>query len=251
MSPTPMMAWLLLIQSSPAPLAAPSPNSAAMAETIRQMLLQKMPTPLLHKDVDWGKQKQFDAIKFDPKHPLKLEVEKKWRSDGTWRKFDVEGLNFAENLKVAIDKVRSPRESLTQFQLTLSAPVRVDFHQQIWKDGIKIYSGETKARCIIGATLQCEMQSEVVFKGFLPEVNLKFKVTDTHVGYDQLVVEHTLGLGGDAAKILGAAMVETIKQVKPSIEKDFLDKANASVLKAGKEREIRMGVSKWLGEKPK
>ena len=60
------------------------------------------------------------------------------------------------------------------------------------------------------------------------------------------MVEHTAGIGGDAAKALGEAVVHTVKQVKPQLERDLLAKANAAIVKAGDTKEIRVALGKLL-----
>lgn len=121
-------------------------NPAAMGQALRNLLLQKMPTPLLVKDTKWGTQKAFDTIKFDPKHPLTPIKETKMKNDGNWKRLEVEGLNLQNTLVVGVDKVVSPEPGVTRFEVNVRGPIRVTFLQQIWKDGVKLYSGETRAR---------------------------------------------------------------------------------------------------------
>jgi hypothetical protein len=41
-------------------------------------------------------------------------------------------------------------------------------------------------------------------------------------------------------------MLETMHELHPALERDLLAKANAAVVKAGKEREIRFGLLRFL-----
>jgi hypothetical protein len=51
--------------------------------------------------------------------------------------------------------------------------------------------------------------------------------------------------------MVGNTLVEFVKQIKPSLEKELLEKANAALVKAGKEREFRIALGKLLGEQKK
>jgi hypothetical protein len=64
-----------------------------------------------------------------------------------------------------------------------------------------------------------------------------------------LAVDHTLGVGGDAAKVLGEAAIKFAKAVKPSLEKDLLAKANAAVVKAADTKEVKIELDKLLSGK--
>jgi hypothetical protein len=61
-------------------------------------------------------------------------------------------------------------------------------------------------------------------------------------------VIHLPGLGGDAAKVLGEAVLGTIKQVHPSMERRLLEKANAAIVKAGDTKEVRISFKALLNK---
>jgi hypothetical protein len=72
------------------------------------------------------------------------------------------------------------------------------------------------------------------------------KVTEAKLFYEKLVIEHTAGIGGDAAKLLGDAVIDMVKQAKPSLERDLLKKANAAIVKAADTKEIRVSLEAFL-----
>jgi hypothetical protein len=67
------------------------------------------------------------------------------------------------------------------------------------------------------------------------------------VFYTGLVCEHTLGVGGDAARLIGEAVHDLLTAVKPSVERDILAKANAAVVKAADTKEVRVAFDRLLG----
>jgi hypothetical protein len=83
-------------------------------------------------------------------------------------------------------------------------------------------------------------------KSFFPDIVFRVRVTDARLTYDNVVVEHTLGVGGDAAKLLGDALLDAVKQWKPSLERDLLIKANKAIIKAGDTKEVRISITKLL-----
>jgi hypothetical protein len=94
--------------------------------------------------------------------------------------------------------------------------------------------------------LRCEIASKLEKKPdvFLPDVVFSFRVLKAEVSYDDLVLEHVAGVGGELAKLLGEAAVSGARQWKPSLERILLAKAEAAVLKAGKSKEVRLGASR-------
>ena len=76
----------------------------------------------------------------------------------------------------------------------------------------------------------------------------RLRVTRAEVGFDNLVVEHVAGVGGDAAQVLGDAARACLHQWRPSLEKRLLDKAAAAIVKAGDTREVRLSLSKLMGK---
>src|SRR5262249_45239037 len=115
--------------------------------------------------------------------------------------------------------------------------------------GVRLYSGSTRARLRLNLPLRVEATIRVDESKsfFLPEVVVRLRVVQTDLSYDQLVVEHIAGIGGTGAKLLGDALHSMVKQIRPSLERDLLAKANAAIVRAGDTREIRLGLSSLLG----
>src|SRR5204863_308077 len=67
---------------------------------------------------------------------------------------------------------------------------------------------------------------------WLPDMVFRMRVLKAHLEYDNVVVEHTAGVGGEAAKVIGDTLLGILKQVKPSLEKQLLAKASAAIVKA-------------------
>jgi hypothetical protein len=117
--------------------------------------------------------------------------------------------------------------------------------RQTWLRGVRLYSGSTRARVKISLSLACEAVTrlETPKGATLPEVVFRFRVINSFLHYEDLVIEHTAGVGGDTAKYLGELVLSIIKQVKPSLERKLFERANAAILKAGDSKEIRIGLN--------
>ena len=124
---------------------------------------------------------------------------------------------------------------------------RIKFEQQLWKSGVRVYGGETRARCKTILLLKCESTTKVTkTDSFIPDVSFRMRVLDARLTYDDFVVEHTAGVGGEVAQALGDALHSTVKQIKPSLEKNMLEKANKAIVKAGDTKEVKLGIGKLL-----
>lgn len=239
-----------------APAAAQSdlaPSAAELATTLRSLIVPCLPNPLVEQEFDWGKQKRV-AIGVEWKKEgilLKPEVMKKLHNDGHWRKIAIVADHPDKTLKLDVKNVQSPEPKRLTFAVDLEMPVHLKFEQQLWCSGLRLYSGETRARCKAVLHLECESIARTEKKpgSLLPDIVFRMRVLEAKLNYYDFVVEHTAGIGGDAAKILGNAVHDTIKQWKPSLERNLLNKANAAIAKAGDTKEIRLGLSKLTGAK--
>jgi hypothetical protein len=221
-------------------------DAAQLADTLRTLLLKYAPDPLVQSSHGWGGQKEYPVggrFRGGRGEPV---TEKK--NDGTWRRVAVRASNPAQSLTVALKDVASPEPG----KLTFTAHVHVDcdikFEQQVWKKGVRLYSGETRGRCHAAAALKCEVTTRTEPRpgSFVPDVVFRVRVTEAQLFYDNLVIEHTAGIGGDGAKLLGDAVIHAVKQAKPSLERDLLAKANAAVVKAADTKEVRVSLGKLL-----
>jgi hypothetical protein len=98
-------------------------------------------------------------------------------------------------------------------------------------------------------TLRCEATGRLETKDFLPEAVVRLRVVGSELGYDNFVVEHIAGLGGEAAKLLGEAAHSSLQQWRPSLERNLLARANAAIVKAGDTKEVRVGLASLLSQK--
>ena len=136
------------------------------------------------------------------------------------------------------------------FDMIVTLQTRITFEQQVWMRGTRLYGGETRARCRPILLLKCESTSRVEkSRSFLPDVVFRMRVLDAKLGYDEFRVDHTAGVGGDMAKVLGEALHDTIKLWKPSLEKDLQEKAAKAIVKAGDTKEVKLGLGKLLDGK--
>jgi hypothetical protein len=149
---------------------------------------------------------------------------------------------------LAIEDLRSGPNGETLFQANLGLDVDLRFVQQVWRNGFRIYSGETRARSRALAKLQCELKSrlEIPPDAVLPTAIVRARITAADVSYDHFEVVHTLGVGGDAAKILGETAQGLLKRFKPSLEEKLLAKANAAIIKSADTKELHVEFEKLL-----
>jgi hypothetical protein len=244
----------VVAETPPAPppvarAAAPADDPAEterLADTLRILLLKYLPDPIVQSSHGWGNQREYTVggrVRDGRGEPV---LEKK--NDGTWRRITVRAPNPAQSLAVGVMDLANPEPGRVTFTAHIGVDVDIRFEQQVWKKGVRLYSGETRGRCRAALALKCEVTSRNEKKpdSLLPDLVFRVRVTDAQLFYDKLVIEHTAGLGGDAARLLGDALIHTVKQAKPSLERDLLAKANAAVVKAADTKEVRVSLGKLL-----
>jgi hypothetical protein len=223
----------------------------ALAGTLRGFLIKSLPNPLYEDTRHWGMQKPVREVKWRGKgvhvHPENIEVLK---NDGRWWKVRVTGERLADTLVFDLRDTQQPEPGRLTFTAFISFDTHVDFDRQIWHSGRRTYSGSIRARLRIKLTLHCEATARLDGgDGLLPDAIVRLRVLQAESGYDNFVVEHIAGLGGEAAKLLGDAARGSLKQWRPSMERELLARADAALVKAGDTKEVRVSLSKLLNKK--
>jgi hypothetical protein len=242
------VALVVLVVLLPAPLfaqtkSAPAASPAAPAATLNQLssalrtfLLANIPATLYSKSRNWDRQEISPKLKG-------LRVVHVPRNDGTWRKIKVTPDNPARTLEVKVSDLKNRGKDKMTFKTFVALGTRVEMEEQIWESGHRLYSGSMRARLRIKLDLDVENTIKLDYKGgILPDVVFRLKIIAAKVSYDNLVVEHIAGVGGSAARLTGEAIRSALKKWKPSVERDLLAKASATLLKAGDTKEIRLGL---------
>jgi hypothetical protein len=248
-------AFLLTAGVVPAADPAPPADTQFLSQVLRDLLIQHLPDPLVSSDHGWGRQKETTTgltWRREGRLRVRAEPQKGMRNDGHWQRVTVRAIDPPRSLALGIGELSYPEPGKATFDALLGLDVRLTYEQQLWKAGARLYGGETRARCRAALKLRCELTSRLETKPglVLPDAVLRVRVTDAELFYTDLVVEHTLGMDGPAARSVGEAIHKLIKQVKPSLERDLVAKANAAVVKAADTKEVRVEFDRLLSGRP-
>jgi hypothetical protein len=211
-------------------------GEGGLASNLRAFILDGLPDPLLEDTKHWGLQKTGPRGKI--------------HNNGRWWKVRVTGRDLRDTMVADIRDMQKPAPGKTTFTVFLMFDANVELDRQTWKLGVRLYSGSTRARVRLRLTLNCEAETRLEKNGsWLPDAVFRLRVLKSAFAYDNLVVEHTAGVGGEAAKLLGDAMIQTVHQLRPSLERKLIDRANASIVKAGDTKEVHLGLMEMMGGK--
>ena len=241
----------LLAAATSVAAADPAFDPAALSTVLRPMLVSALPTPLSVAPMGWGDQREVTiGVKWEKQRLLyKPAPMRAVRNDGHWQKLSLTAIDPAKSLALNIRDVRTAADK-TLFAAAIGLDVRAVYENQLWTMGKRVYAGETHVRCRAVLDLRCELSSSTTFEpgAVLPTVAIRVRATEARVGYSELVCEHTLGINGKPAEVLGKAAFEVMKKVAPQVERDLLAKANAAVLKAADTKEVRVEFDKLLAK---
>jgi hypothetical protein len=170
------------------------------------------------------------------------------RNDGTWRRVSVKAANPTQSLAVGIVDAVYPEPGRVTFNAMIGLDCDLKFEQQVWQNGHRLYSGETRGRCRAALLLKCEVISRTEKKpgSLFPDVVFRVRATEAQLFYQDVVIEHTAGIGGEGAKLLGDAALYTLKHAKPDLERDLLTKANTAIVKAADTKDVRVSFDALL-----
>lgn len=255
----PFRVWVGLVVgvglSASAGAQTPPTDTAALADTLRGLLLKNLPDPLVETKAGWGEQREVAiGLKWERKGVVRFrpEVMRDVKNDGHWQKATVTAADPDKTLTLKIGNVKAA-DGKTTFDAEVGLDVRLKYEQQVWAGGKRVYAGETRGKCHSDVKLAVELTTKLEPKpgAVLPDLAFRVRVTQADLSYRDLVCEHTLGVGGEAAKVLGKAVHEFVKKAKPDLEKDLLAKANAAIVKAADTKEVRVEFDKLLTGKAK
>jgi hypothetical protein len=244
---------VVLLGSLPAPAQTTPAAEATLSVMLRSYLLPFIPNPLYEKRENWGKTVEgVSRIRWEGQglevHPKAVKTQKK---QGVWKHVKIASPNIAQALLLSVHNVQQPESGRTTFDLTIVLPAELEYEQQNWEKDIKLFSGSARARLRFSLNLSCELTTSLVpSKTWVPDLVIRVRVLRSTSAYDQLVVEHVPGLGGDAARILGDIIVKSMKQWHPSLERRLLEKLDAAIVKAGDSKEIHVGLAGISRSKP-
>jgi hypothetical protein len=254
------LGWLLTVgsllsASAPAAWASPSTSpppgvsSQALAASLRGLMLQFLPTPLYEDHSHWDQKKAVEETKFRGKG-LKIRAEKVTvqKNHGVWYKVLVTTPMLNETLVFDVRDLHQVDAEHLRFNLFLAFNANVDYDRQRWEKGLRLWSGSVRARMRVMLTLNCEVQTRVEKTDkLLPDMVFRLRVLTSDLKYDNLTVTHVPGIGGDLAQALGDGVHSSVKQLRPSLERKLLDKANAAIVKAADSKEVRVSLAKFFG----
>jgi hypothetical protein len=248
----PILGWLVLIPAAPAAPPQPVvPSAAELASSLRGLILQFIPSPLVEDLSHWDQKKEFEEIKFRGKGlKIKAEKVKVQKNHGVWTRAVVTTPLLSETLVCEVRNLRQTDPQRIQFTLFLAFNAHIDWDRQRWDKGTRLFSGSVRARMRVLLTLNCEVQSRwEKGSGVLPDLVFRMRILSSDLKYDNLVVTHLPGIGGDLAQVLGDGLHSAVKQLRPSLERTLLEKANAAIVKAADTKEVRLSLGKVFGGK--
>lgn len=252
--------WITLLLLGPSVLQAAAPGSLALPidktaldnlePLLRSLIIEAVPNPLHEDNSHWGGQREVvKGVKWKKKGiVLRPEIMKGLENDGIWWKVRASAPLLANTLKLDLsDPVQTGPGKIT-FQVLLGFQCEIQYDRQNWKGGVRLVSTSAKAKMYIWLRMQIAVETRLEPTGkLLPDAVIQMRVAGARADYTGLTIEHVGGLGGDAAELFGEALIESVKAIKPSLERKLLERANAAIVKAGKTREVRLSLAKWLG----
>ncbi|HEX3314243.1 MAG TPA: hypothetical protein VHR72_05085 [Gemmataceae bacterium] len=237
----------LLLVAAPAAVAQTpaAPSLPEIAAMVKPLLVQMVPPVLYEHTRNWGR----TTMAFHGVHwrGLEPEVVKTPRNDGLWQKVrlkprELDKLDFKLTDPVAIDADRQ------SFQAYVDFVTGVEYEQQLWERGTRLYSGATRAHVRVQAFVTVESSFKVDASNGLDFV-FRLKATKAKVLASRLVVEHTAGIGGSGARLVGQAIEGLIKEVEPGLQRRLQEKIEAALVKAADTREVRIGLGSLFSSK--
>jgi hypothetical protein len=227
-------------------------SPAALAGTLRGLILEAMPPTLYEASPGWGHtERKPDGFHWKGKG-IHSHLERKYafKNQGIWRRVRVTAPNLKDTLVLDLRDLKRPQPGRLTFSAFISFDAHVDFRQQKWVSGVRLSDRKVRARLRVKLNLDCETIFRLESKGWLlPDAVFRCRVLASRLSYDNLVCEHIAGFGGTTARVVGDLVVKAIRKWHPGLERKLVDRANAAIVKAGDSKEVRISMGKLLNPK--
>jgi hypothetical protein len=224
-------------------------EAVALTRILTDLLRRHLPDPLAQASENWGQQREVHGTRRRIKDwRIVSEPYQEMRNDGLWRRLTLR-VPQKDRLRVGIQNIEFPRRGcLRGVVLTVAERVDLQLEQQQWRNGLRLYACDTRAHCKVGLTLRAEVSSrqEHPIGAFLPTYILKVRILEARLDYDDVVVDHILGLDGRVAQVVGDGIREVIRRLKPDFEEQLRRKAEAAVVQVTDNRELYLTLDDWL-----
>jgi hypothetical protein len=242
------------VAAAPAP-AKDSPLSEttiqSLSQSMRGFLVETLPTPLYNKSDNWGHTRPTtNGVKWKGKglkvHPELLKAEK---NDGVWTRLVLTAPNLRNNTILELRNFQHTSQGTTTFDVFLAFDGNAEYERQSWKGGVRVYGGSARVRFRVKLRMQCEVTSRLEKNGAgIPDLVFRLRVINADLSYDNLVCEHVMGIGGDAARLIGEAVRSGVRRFHPSLERALLARANTAIVKSADTKDVRVSLGKVLGQ---
>ncbi len=227
-------------------------NSDALAGTLRGLLVRYAPTTLYEASPNWGDTDPVvNGVTWRGKHlPLRPHLQYKEKNDGVWRKLRVTAENLPNTLIFDLRNVRNPEPGRMTFDVFIAFDAKFHYEQQTWERGHRLYAGSARVRFRPQLLLNCECVTRLEPNGtFVPDAVFRLRVVKADLRYDNFVVEHVGGVGGEGARLIGDGAKAVLREWRPELERELLDRADAAIVKAGDTQEVRLSLSNLFKNK--
>jgi hypothetical protein len=230
------------------PPAAADDSLETLATALKPLIAESLPAVLYEKTTNWDHQElAANGVRW---HGVRPEVIKTLKNDGKWTRLRATAQDLPQTLAINITDFKSVDADTQAFKIYVAFQAGVEYEQQNWDLGVRMWSGSVRARLQLKLALDCENVMRIDRgKRLLPDIVFRLRVVNAAVSYDNLVVEHLNGIGGSAARLMGEALRSTLKQWKPSIERNLLARAETAIVKAADTREVRIGLGGLVKKK--
>ncbi len=240
---------LLCIGSADASPLAKSLTANSNGEAVKHLrafLAATVPQVLIENHSGWGNQKKaFHALKWERRGIfLRPRVHKAMRNHGVWRKTRITTRNWPGSLQCGIHGWKRTGKDKVQFTTYVTFQVGIEHWKQNWRSGVRLLSTSVRARARVHLTLVNELSIRLEDgKSFVPDAIIRFRVLQSNLTYNDVIVEHIGGIGGDGARLFGEFVHGLVQKFAPSVERKLKDKANAAIVRAADTREVRVSLS--------
>ncbi|MBI1916600.1 MAG: hypothetical protein HYS12_17975 [Planctomycetes bacterium] len=235
----------------PLPFLNGASSTDALAGNLRGYLIEHIPAVLLEDNRHWGQQKLVTrGLEWKGKGKVLPQAQKSYKNHGVWRRIKVTASNLRDTLVFDLRDVQRAGPDRLTFTAFVAFDAHAEYDQQNWRSGVRTYAGSVRARLRVKAALYCEMTTRLDRTDkLIPDVIFRGHVLRADLRFDNIVVEHVNGVGGDLAKLIGNAAQDVLHKWRPSLERKLLEKGNAAIVKAGDTKEVRISLTKLFEKK--
>ncbi len=226
--------------------ALPADVTEQLYDALSELVAASIP-PTYENEKNWGQTKRIYAgIKLRPEG-LKLETERRWKevNHGSWERYRVDLVDPREKLDVQLEPLQKRGDGRYEFEITLTASVKMFGRWSRWNYGVQLISLSGNADARVRLQMQGSVGLRFEPKDLVPDLIIDPQVDHATIQLIEFRLHDVSDVGGEFAQQAGRGFKHFLEdEYLPKQSERLPEKLNRKIDQ--KRERLRISADDWI-----